>query len=189
MKVLGPTDFRLQPWADGRGQTVELWRQDRDGVLLARLSVATVAEDGRFSLFPGIVRNLTVIEGPGFRLAGEGIALDCAPLVPVAFPGDVAVRTSGTAAGPSHDFNVMTASTWSRPEVRAVTGAELPASGLPALYALGRGWKSPAAGAFAAGADRHRGLGHGAGGAFARAARLTRLRSAGKAAARAGSGC
>lgn len=136
MKVLGPADFRIQPWANGRGRTVELWRLERDGALLVRLSVATVAEDGPFSLFPGIARNLTVIDGPGFRLEGEGVALDCAPLVPVAFAGDVAVRASGTAAGPSRDFNVMTSATLPRPEVCVVTGADLPAGGLLALYAL-----------------------------------------------------
>lgn len=136
MKVLGPADFRIQPWANGRGQTVELWRLDRDGALLARLSVATVTEDGPFSLFPGIARNLTVIDGPGFRLEGEGVALDCRPLVPVAFPGDVPVRASGTAAGPSRDFNVMTAKTLARPEVRVVTVADLAAGGLLAVYAL-----------------------------------------------------
>lgn len=137
MKVLGPADFRVQPWANGRGQTVELWRLESGGALLARLSVATVAEDGPFSLFPGIARNLTVIDGPGFRLEGEGIAFDCRPLVPVAFPGDVPVRASGTEAGPSRDFNVMTAKTLPSPEVRVVSGAELPAGGLLALYALG----------------------------------------------------
>lgn len=138
MKVLGPADFRIQPWANGRGRTVELWRLERDGALLARLSVATVAEDGPFSLFPGIARNLTVIDGPGFRLEGEGVALDCRALVPVAFPGDVPVRASGTAAGPSRDFNVMTASALPRPEVRVLEGGEVAAGGLLAVYALAK---------------------------------------------------
>jgi hypothetical protein len=98
---------RVQPWANGRGRTVEMWREEGPGGLRLRLSVAVVAEDGPFSLFPGIDRVLTVISGPGFRLAGA-VDLDCRPGVPVAFPGDVAVRAEGVVA-PSEDFNVMTA--------------------------------------------------------------------------------
>ena len=81
MKHLTPADYRTQPWANGRGQTVELLRLERDGVLHLRLSMATVAEDGPFSIFPGIDRNLTVISGPGFDLRGDGLALTCAPLL------------------------------------------------------------------------------------------------------------
>jgi uncharacterized protein len=99
---LTPSDYRLMPWANGRGQTMELWRDDQ-----LRLSIATVAEDGPFSIFPGIARSLTVISGPGFHLAGAGIALHAAPLTPVAFPGDVAVSATDVQA-PSDDFNVMT---------------------------------------------------------------------------------
>ena len=46
-------DFKVMPWANGKGQTVEMWRQDRDGALLWRLSRAAVVEDGDFSNFPG----------------------------------------------------------------------------------------------------------------------------------------
>jgi uncharacterized protein len=100
-------DHRVQPWANGRGQTVEMWREEGPQGLRLRLSVATVAEDGPFSLFPGIDRSLTVISGPGFGLTGA-VDLDCRPMVPVAFPGDVAVRAAGVSQ-PSEDFNVMTA--------------------------------------------------------------------------------
>jgi uncharacterized protein len=75
-------DYSQQPWKNGRGETVELWRLDVSGVLLARLSRASVVEDGPFSLFPGVERNLTVLSGPGFRLVGDGVDLRCDPLVP-----------------------------------------------------------------------------------------------------------
>lgn len=115
---LGAADYRRMPWANGRGTTVEMLRIDApDGSLLVRLSMASVVEDGPFSLFPGIERNLTVLSGPGFRLEGEGIALDCRPLVPVAFPGDVPVRAIGTGGVASEDFNVMTARGLARPRV------------------------------------------------------------------------
>jgi environmental stress-induced protein Ves len=138
MRHLTQADYTRQPWKNGKGVTVELARAERDGALLWRLSMATVAEDGAFSLFHGIERNLTVLTGPGFRLMGDGIALDCLPLRPVAFPGDIAVRAEGTNGQTSTDFNVMTARKLPRPDVRPLEGpTDLPARGLLALFALG----------------------------------------------------
>ncbi|MCB6179472.1 HutD family protein [Rhodobacter sp. Har01] len=137
MRHLTPADYRVQPWKNGRGTTVEMFRAERDGILLARLSRATVTEDGPFSLFPGLRRNLTVLTGRGFRLVGPGVDLDCAPLEPVAFPGDVAVAATGTGGHDSEDFNVMTAAHLPAPEVAiARDGSILAAGGLLALYAL-----------------------------------------------------
>ncbi len=129
MRHLTPADYRIMPWANGRGTTTELLREDG-----LRLSIATVAEDGPFSLFPGIARNLTVISGPGFRLQGDGIDLAATPLIPVAFPGDVAIRATGVAA-PSEDFNVMTPASAPRPQVWMVQGP-VPAGGRLLLLAL-----------------------------------------------------
>lgn len=103
---LTAADFRVMPWANGKGTTVEMLRIEREGLLVLRLSRAMVVEDGAFSMFPGIDRNLTVLSGPGFDLVGEGLRLTARPLVPVAFAGDVAVRAEGVTA-PSEDFNVM----------------------------------------------------------------------------------
>jgi environmental stress-induced protein Ves len=107
MKHLTCADYRTMPWANGKGTTVELLRVDGPQGLLWRLSMASVVEDGPFSMLPGIDRNLTVVTGPGFRLNGPGVDLTCAPLVPVSFPGDVAVTALDVTA-PSDDFNVMT---------------------------------------------------------------------------------
>ena len=134
---LTPSDYTRQPWKNGKGMTTELWRLERDGQLLVRLSRASVVEDGPFSLFPGIERNLTVLTGPGFRLTGPGLSLRCDPLVPVAFPGDVEVTASETGGLQSDDFNVMTARHLPRPTVAVAQNARLPAGGLLALYALG----------------------------------------------------
>ncbi len=126
---LTPADYRTMPWANGRGQTTELLREDG-----LRLSIATVAEDGPFSIFSGIARNLTVISGPGFRLSGDGIDLTAAPLSPVAFPGDVAISAVDVAA-PSRDFNVMTSANRPRPHVW-LASAHVPAGGRLFLLAL-----------------------------------------------------
>ena len=77
-----------------RAVTVEMLRVEEGG-LKWRLSRASVVEDGDFSLFAGIERNLTVISGPGFDLIGERLHLAARPLLPVAFAGDVAVRAEG----------------------------------------------------------------------------------------------
>ena len=137
---LTPADYRSQPWKNGRGTTVEMWRLEREGALLVRLSRAAVVEDGPFSLFPGVERNLTVLTGPGFRLTGPGIDLRCAPLAPVAFPGDVAVVATETAGQASDDFNVMTARDLPRPEVQVITAAAtLAEGGTLAIFALAPG--------------------------------------------------
>lgn len=132
-----PADYSRQPWKNGRGVTTELWRLERDGQLLARLSRAAVVDDGPFSVFPGIERNLTVLSGPGFRLTGGGLDFRCEALVPVAFPGDVALRATETTGMQSDDFNVMTARSLPRPQVLLAQNDALPAGGLLALYALG----------------------------------------------------
>jgi environmental stress-induced protein Ves len=137
MILLTPAHYNRQPWKNGRGTTTELWRFDQDDQLLVRLSRASVVEDGPFSLFPGIERNLTVLSGPGFRLTGPGIDLHCAPLQPVAFPGDIPVTATETNGEPSEDFNVMTARGLPQPEVAVVQHTDLPAGGALALYALG----------------------------------------------------
>lgn len=136
IRHLTPADYTTMPWANGKGVTVEMLRVDEGG-LKWRLSRASVVEDGDFSIFPGIERNLTVISGPGFDLVGQGLHLPARPLVPVAFAGDVAIRASGVTA-PSDDFNVMTARGLPLPQVRVIQGAEDMASdGMLALFALG----------------------------------------------------
>jgi hypothetical protein len=134
---LTPADYARQPWKNGRGTTVQLWRQEREGQLLVRLSRAAVVEDGPFSVFPGIERNLTVLTGPGFRLTGDGVDIRCAPLVPVAFPGDVPVTATQTGGQPSEDFNVMTARHLPKPQVCIARNDTFSAGGILALYALG----------------------------------------------------
>jgi environmental stress-induced protein Ves len=134
---LRPADYTRQPWKNGRGTTTELWRLERDGQLLVRLSRAAVVEDGPFSVFPGIERNLTVLSGPGFRLTGGGLDFRCEPLVPVAFPGDVALQATETEGMQSDDFNVMTARHLPQPEVIVAQNGPLAAGGTLALYALG----------------------------------------------------
>lgn len=108
MILVSPSSYRAMPWANGKGVTTEILREDGPAGLLIRLSMAIVVENGPFSAFPGIDRILTVIDGPGFGLIGAGLDLRAEPLVPVAFPGDVEISATGVT-GRAVDFNVMTA--------------------------------------------------------------------------------
>lgn len=135
IRRLTAADYRLQPWANGQGETLELARADDAEGMLWRLSVATVAADGPFSVLPGVDRILTVIDGPGFGLTGGGLQLQADLLVPVAFPGDVALRAEGVAA-PSRDFNVMVARGRMRARVRPGIAEFAVTGGTVALYAL-----------------------------------------------------
>lgn len=135
---LTAADYTRQPWKNGRGTTTELLHlTDPAGKTLLRLSRASVLEDGPFSLFTGIERNLTVLTGAGFRLTGPGLDVRCDPLIPVAFPGDIAVAATDTNGQPSDDFNVMSARHLPRPEVTVVGNQSLSKGGSLALYALG----------------------------------------------------
>ena len=127
-------DFKVMPWANGRGQTVEMFRIERDGALLWRLSRAAVVEDGPFSVFPGIDRNLTVISGPGFDLVGGGQFV-ARPLQPIAFSGDLQVRAVGVTAA-CDDFNVMVRRGAMRATVE-VCDTGRAAGQMVALFALG----------------------------------------------------
>lgn len=136
MRHLTPADYTVMPWANGKGTTIEMLKTAEGGRLEWRLSRASVVENGDFSIFPGVERNLTVLTGPGFDLVGDGLHLPARPLIPVAFAGDVPVRAGGVTA-PSDDFNVMTDRALPRPEVAVVTGAaQIPAGGMLAVYAL-----------------------------------------------------
>ena len=74
-----------------------------------RVSMATVASDGPFSVFPGIDRTLSILEGNGMRLLIEGRD----PVVltresdPLAFAADIAVSAT-LPDGAITDLNVMT---------------------------------------------------------------------------------
>jgi hypothetical protein len=137
IRHLTPADYTAMPWANGKGVTVEMLRVEAAG-LKWRLSRASVVEDGDFSLFPGIERNLTVITGPGFDLLGEGLHLHARPLQPVAFAGDIPIRAEGVTT-PSDDFNVMTARGLPLPDVRVINGSEdLVEGGTLAIFALER---------------------------------------------------
>ena len=62
-----------QPWRNGGGRTRELlaWPSRDDWTL--RISLADIETDGPFSVFPGVTRWFTVVEGAGVTLTFDGV--------------------------------------------------------------------------------------------------------------------
>ncbi|GAA3067819.1 HutD family protein [Rhizobium viscosum] len=111
MKVLRAADHKRMPWKNGGGETVEI-AISPEGAGLAdfdwRVSTATVASDGPFSIFPGIDRTLSILDGKGMRLLIEGrepVLLTQAS-EPLTFAGDIAVSAT-LPDGTITDLNVM----------------------------------------------------------------------------------
>lgn len=112
MKILPAANHKRMPWKNGGGETVEIAVFPEDaglGDFDWRISMASVASDGPFSMFEGVDRTLTILNGVGMSLAIDGkpaIHLD-ASSEPLTFPADVPVDAH-LADGPITDLNVMT---------------------------------------------------------------------------------
>ncbi|ANL30728.1 protein HutD (plasmid) [Rhizobium phaseoli] len=112
MRILRAGDHKRMPWKNGGGETVEIAVSPEDAGLAGfdwRVSMATVAADGPFSIFPGIDRTLAILDGNGMVLEIEGSApvLLTTASDPLAFPADIPV-TAKLQDGPITDLNVMT---------------------------------------------------------------------------------
>ena len=100
------------PWKNGGGSTTEVAVSPPGAGLDAfdwRISLATIAADGPFSVFPGIDRTLALVDGPGVLLdLGEEGKFSLSEDDPVIeFAGEAQVSAS-LAGAPTLDFNVMT---------------------------------------------------------------------------------
>ena len=99
------------PWKNGCGSTTQIAVFPPDAGFEDfdwRISLATIAEDGAFSEFPGIERTLALVDGHGMTLEIDGEATLLSKADPVAvFDGESRV-VAKLNRGPSTDFNVMT---------------------------------------------------------------------------------
>lgn len=112
MRVLRSADYKQMPWRNGGGATLQIGIYPEDAGLDDfhwRVSMARVEADGPFSVFPGVDRTLTLLEG-------NGVVLDVGVRAPVGlreaydplpFPGDD-TATCSLIEGPVTDLNVMT---------------------------------------------------------------------------------
>jgi environmental stress-induced protein Ves len=107
MRVIRPPEYRIVPWKNGGGVTTEIFASPPAGNFDWRVSIATVKEDGPFSIFIGYERHIMTLAGEGMRLEVEGRGrFDLEPFKPFSFSGDL--RVSGSLLnGPVLDFNLM----------------------------------------------------------------------------------
>lgn len=133
------------PWKNGGGSTREIacWPPGAGFEQFDwRVSIASIAASGPFSVFAGVDRIICLLEGDGVQLQGPAIAhrLDV-PLQPFAFSGDVPVDCS-LLGGASRDFNVMTRRGRLHATLRVLRGAaELPPAAHGLLLALRGRWQ------------------------------------------------
>jgi environmental stress-induced protein Ves len=109
-QILRASERTPAPWKNGGGVTSEVAvHPEGAGTddFAWRVSVADVARSGPFSMFGGVDRIITVVDGPGMALTVDGTphVVD-ARYEPFAFPGD-AVTDCRLLDGPIVDFNVM----------------------------------------------------------------------------------
>ncbi len=112
MQLLKNHQHRRMLWKNGGGVTVEIAVFPEDASVDNfdwRISTATVASDGPFSVFTGIDRTLSVLEGDGITLSVEGLADQelKGETPPFSFPADspTSAKLLGSAIT---DLNVMT---------------------------------------------------------------------------------
>ncbi|NMM87698.1 histidine utilization protein HutD [Rhodococcus sp. SRB_17] len=137
----------VMPWKNGGGSTREIacWPPgaglDDFGW---RISIASIAAPGPFSVFAGVDRHIVLLDGGGVRLQSPDGAIDHrldTPGQPFAFSGDAAVHCT-LLGGASTDFNVMARRGQWQAELHVLeqAGAIAPAPhGL--LLALGGAWR------------------------------------------------
>lgn len=110
-RVIREHDLVRVPWKNGGGTTAEVAAFPEGSSFETfgwRLSMADVASDGPFSLFPGIDRTLILVKGDGIELDVEGIAYPLDRNAPkLSFSGDD-ITTGRLLSGPIRDLNVMT---------------------------------------------------------------------------------
>lgn len=106
VRVVMPEDFRTVPWKNGGGVTHEILRDGEGDTYRWRISIAEVSTDGPFSVFAGMSRILTVLDGAGLELHTPGGVLRARPFRPLAFSGDTPVD-SRMVDGPVRDLNLI----------------------------------------------------------------------------------
>jgi environmental stress-induced protein Ves len=153
--------LRATPWKNGGGVTREIACHPPHADMQNfdwRISIAHIASDGDFSVFAGVDRVITLLDGGGVQLSSADDSvlhvLDT-PLQPFAFSGDVEVH-GRLLDGDCHDLNVMTRRAVYQAEVRVLRRDEtlLPApAGL--LMAIRGSWQVRADGTDTARGQQH----------------------------------
>jgi environmental stress-induced protein Ves len=110
-RIIHLADCPSQPWKNGAGRTREIAVHPSSAGsdnFVWRVSIAEVDSAAPFSTFPGIDRQIALLDGEGFTMTLDGNQVHAltAPFVPFAFAGEARVAVS-LAGGPTRDFNLM----------------------------------------------------------------------------------
>jgi environmental stress-induced protein Ves len=108
MRIVRLADIPPAPWANGAGETRELWSAlaPDGGGWDRRISVATLAAPAPFSPLPGVSRILLPLDDVAGTLAIDGRPVPLRRHVPIAFAGDAPVALT-TLSRPGRVVNVM----------------------------------------------------------------------------------
>lgn len=71
-QIVKQSDYQRMPWKNGRGDTLEIRREEDESGLRFRISQASVVENGVFSDFSGLQRTLVLLSGDGMTLEHKG---------------------------------------------------------------------------------------------------------------------
>lgn len=106
------------PWKNGGGTTLQLYVDQAPPDYNLRLSVASVAQDGPFSVFSGYERTLLILKGQGCVLHSDHQAIELTPeSPPQVFQGEEIIHCT-LKAGEIYDFNVMIKRNWGKAQTR-----------------------------------------------------------------------
>ncbi len=120
-RLINTDDLPPVPWKNGGGVTREIAQDIGPDGIIWRLSMADVETEGAFSIFPGLSRILTVIEGDGLELCSADQEREVPYCRPFAFSGDTPIR-SVLRGGRIRDFNVIFDNTVIDAEVSILDG-------------------------------------------------------------------
>ena len=115
-QVIPANEYQRERWKNGAGWTRQIVRVPDCDDWDWRLSIAEIERDAPFSLFPGVERELVLLQGNGLRLRFEnGTTADLQPPHGrIRFAGEE-VLSGELLDGPTHDFNLM----WRRDRISA----------------------------------------------------------------------
>ena len=112
MEIIRFADLKPEPWRNDGGVTRQIAGHPhatpaQDGALDWRVSIAEVTKAGDFSVFPGMERVLTVVEGELLLLTVDGAEQPLEKYRPFRFPGGAAT-TCALPTGDIRNLNVIT---------------------------------------------------------------------------------
>lgn len=124
--IIRLADCPPRPWKNGLGRTREIAVQPSaagSDQFIWRISIAEVDRAVPFSRFPGVDRQIVLLEGAGFTMTLDNCRTHALtmPFEPFAFPGEATVDVA-LVGGAARDFNLMVKRAHGRGEVQVWRG-------------------------------------------------------------------